>query len=211
MAAESTVQAADESIDQSEDDDLRQMVEQLADRVDELEEENKELKKELNETRSSSVTKDTVNLIIGKLTSADIDDYTADPARNLTQVSDFNTRVNSLESVVKRHEGVVSDLGVGKSSSVSESWYAIVETAKNLKADPDHKLPNNRVRLFRENIAQATGKSKRQASNYIEQFGDNKKGAEWTKYEPASARNNNNAKKKSIVVDLDVWGDLDDE
>jgi len=209
MAAESTAQTPDQT-SESEDGDLREMVSQLADRVDELEKENEKLREDLQKTRSNSVTRVTANHIISQLTSADLDDFTADPSSHLSHLSDFNTRVQSLETVVKRHESVVSDLGVGKSSSVSESWYAIVKTAKNLSNDPDHKLAENRVRLFRENIAQATGKSKRQASNYIEQFGDAKKGAEWTKYEPASARNNNNAKKKSIIVDLDVWGDLDE-
>jgi len=185
---------------------LAELIKGLEARIEHLEEENDQLREELDE----KVGKDSVNLLLRSLTGADLDNYMVDPVQHRDFASDFHDRVQNLESTVKRHKDVVNQLDGGDAGKGTGAWFNIVEEAKRLQGDVDHDLPDERVRLYCEDISRATGRSERMASNYIEDFGQEKDVATWRPYNPPSAANNNEAQKKSLVVDLNVWGG-DDE
>lgn len=185
---------------------LEARVEQLENENDELREAKDDLEERVKKVDGRAASKSTVNLLIGALTDADMD-FTADPGQNREALVGFNTRVETMETMLKRHESKMKKLGKGKTNGPDESWLAIIDAADNLSNSQDHGLPNNRVKLYAENISQATGKSERMALNYIEDFGEDKEGATWQPYKPPSEQNGGHAQKKTLIVDLDVWGD----
>lgn len=209
---------ATEPLPESSDPSNKQIMEAfngLQSRVERLEEENEELREENEFLKNNYVTlnafQSQINVLLSSLTGAEID-ATEDPVLHKDFVEDFNSRVCELETAVAKQEDTISNLGEGKSSGPEEAWHNIVQAAQRLAGSRENGLPSNRVRLYIDNISQATGKSERQASNYIDRFGGEggKKGAQKRDYEPATAQNGNEAKRKSLVVSLDVWGD-DDE
>lgn len=147
-----------------------------------------------------------INHLITDLTGGKIKNYAADPLQNQDLVSDFNNRFSELESKVARHASVVDDLNREQTDGPDEAWHAILDAARRLSDHPDHSISKNGVVLYRENISQATGRSKRRASEYIERFGERKSGASYRPYQRATAGKNNSTKKKALRIDLDVWG-----
>lgn len=193
--------------------DLQSRVEDLEEENAELRKENDELKQQLSKVDADSVNCQQLNILLQSLTGADLEDMTADPVRHNEYVSDFNSRVSDIESTVTAHEDKISNIGQGESAGPEEAWHNIVQAANRLAGSRENGLPNNRVCLYIDNIAQATGKSERMASNYIDRFGgdkDAKRGVTKRDYQPAASGNGNEARRKSLVVDLDVWGE-DDE
>lgn len=65
------------------------------------------------------------------------------------------------------------------------------------------------MKLFRDNIAQATGLSKKRGQQLIDEWTEGgakvKKGTEMQQYKPATASQENSAQTKSIKIDLDIW------
>jgi len=181
-------------------------IRQLEQRLDELEAENEELRDRLDDKVQTTA----VNHLLAALTGAEIDDYLADPMRHRDYAVDFNDRVCGVEDTVAEHDDTIAQLDSGDHGKGSGAWHAIVEEAKRCQSTADHDLPDNRVRLYCEDISRATGRSERMASNYIEDYGEGKRGATWRPYKPPSSANNNEAQKKSLLVDLDVWGGDDD-
>lgn len=188
-------------------------------RVERLEKENEELREEvehLKEGEEKAVTKTVVNQLLAAIVGGETIDFAANPFENKGAMEDFGDRVNNLENTIARLETLEDRIGKGKSNGPTEAWLNIVEWAKRNKNNEDHQLPNNRVQLFRENIAKATGVGEKQAGNYIEWFGDDdgkyaKPGTSWQPYQkPNAFKNRNKPRKKRLVVELDVWGD-DDE
>lgn len=192
---------------------LQSRVQKLEDENADLRNENQQLKEQLSEVDAHSVNCQQLNILLQSLTGADLDDVTADPVRHNDVVTDFNSRVTEIESTVTAHEDKISNIGQGKSSGPEEAWHNIVQAANRLAGSRENGLPDNRVCLYIDNIAQATGRSERMASNYIDRFGgdkDAKRGVTKRDYEPAASGNGNEARRKSLVIDLDVWGE-DDE
>lgn len=180
-------------------EELEQIVEDQASRIQYLEE--------------NTVPRTAMNHLISALVGDGVPDFSADPFEYRHLVEDFNDRVNDVEGLAKRNSSKVDSIYDGSVDGPEAAWIQIIEAAKNLQNQPNHGLPNNRVQLYKENIAQATGKSDRQAGNYIERFGEEKEGTDWKPYKRPSQSpdgKNKEAQKKRLVVDLDVWGDADD-
>lgn len=173
-----------------------------------LEQQFDEMQEELESVKNNMVTQSVANQLIQGLVndpaSVNVNQH---PMQNREVLEDFGSRLESLESshqeVSSKTESLYDDSVDGK----EQAWLAIVDAAKNLQGDGEHALPSNRVKLYKENIAQATGKSKKMAQNYIEEFGEDKQGTDWQPYQRAQASNNNECKKKALIIDMDVWGD----
>jgi len=183
--------------------------------VDELRQRVADLEEAVDKVQSNYTHQSSVNVLLNALLGEGVDDFTADPAQLRDLVADFGRRVSELEQTTAKQQSVINTLGEGTARNKGEAWLDIVDAAQKLADSRDNALPGNRVRLYIENIEQATGKSSRQASNYIDDFGqdestDKKPGATARPYKPPSAANGNEAQKKSLVVDLDVWGEDDD-
>lgn len=193
---------------------LQSRVQQLEEENRELREDKSELEQRLDDLEDNSVTRTSLNVLLQALTGGDIDDMTADPMQCREYAVDVNDRISDLESDVAAHDDKISTIGEGESSGPEEAWHNITQAAQRLAGSRENGLPNNRVRLYVDNIAQATGKCERHASNYIDRFGGDtkhsKRGAKKRDYKPPSNQNGGEAQKKSLVVDLDVWGEDDD-
>lgn len=195
-------------------DTLRSRVESLEEENQDLREDKKQLEEQVSQMQVNYVTRTSFNILLQALTGAEINDMTADPVQSRDYAIDFNNRVDELEADIAKHEDKISNIGEGESSGPEEAWHNITEAAKRLSGSRENILPNNRVTLYVDNISQATGKSERMASNYIDRFGGDgkhsKRGVKKRDYKPPSSSNGGEARKKSLVVDLDVWGDDDD-
>lgn len=122
---------------------------------------------------------------------------------------DLAETINSHDDTLKRVESTVQESRAATGSTDDEHWWDVVEAAHKLQDDPNHGCPGNWVKLFRDNIAQATGLSKKRGQQLIDEWTENgekeKKGTEKQAYKPATASQKNNAQKKAIKIDLDVW------
>lgn len=211
MSGASTVEQGETvEVDADKLASLVERVESLEDRLAEAEAENERLRERVDTNTNEHVNKTQVNHLLAALTGGEFDDYTADPMQYRAIAADFNARVCGVEETVAEHAEAVEQLDSGDHGKGSGAWHAIVEEAKRCEGTADHDLPNDRVRLYCDDISRATGRSERMASNYIEDFGASKRGADWRPYKPPSNANGGEAQKKSLVVDLDVWGDDDD-
>lgn len=186
--------------------ELIETVNGLEAHVEKLEEENEELREKMERMRADMVTESAVNQLIQALVNnTDSVDTSAHPIENRQVLNDFGNRVETMEVLGKQLSSKVESIYDDSVDGKEQAWIKIVEAAQRLSGQQKHTLPNNRVKLHKENIAQATGKSERQARNYIEDFGENKEGADWQPYERPSPSNNRKGKKKALIVDLDVW------
>lgn len=184
---------------------LLEYIQGLQTQIDELQTEIEELRADTNSIRETTTLG--TNHIINELTGGKVKDYSTNPIEHRALVSDFNDRINELEARTNQHASVIDDLDKGGTDGPTEAWYAIIEAARRLSGSSEHSLPDNRVALYRENIAQATGRSKRMASNYIERFGNQKKGTSYRPYKRATKSSRNSSKQKMLVINLDVWGE----
>lgn len=183
-------------------DELEAEVSELRERIDAIED-------RLDEKASAdrAVTRSSVNLLLDALLGGEVDDFDADPASNRDLVEDLGRRIRDVEQTTAKQQDVVRKLSDGKTSGPDEAFARIVDTARRLSNSSNHVLPNNRVWLGCEEIAQATGLGERQASNYIDRFGEERVGADWRSYQPPSEQNGGEARKKKLIIDLDVWGE----
>jgi hypothetical protein len=120
-------------------------------------------------------------------------------------VQDHDNTIDRLDSTVKESRSATG-------STDDSNWWDVVDAAHNLKNDADHGLPNNQVKLYRENIAQATGLSKKRGQQLIDEWTQEesskyKQGTTRQKYQNATPANNNEEQRKAIIIDLDVWED----
>jgi len=176
-----------------------------------LEEQFDELEEQLQEVKSNMVTQSVANQLIQGLVnepaSVNVNQH---PMQNREVLEDFGSRLETLEASHQEVSSKTESLYDGSVDGKEQAWLAIVDAAENLQGDSEHALPNNRVKLYKENIAQATGKTKKMAQNYIEDFGEDKEATDWQPYQRPSAANNNECKKKALIIDMDVWGDQDE-
>lgn len=123
--------------------------------------------------------------------------------------SDLAETINSHDDTLKRVESTVQESRAATGSTDDEHWWNVVEAAHKLQDDQKHSLPNNWVKLFKENIAQATGLSKKRGQQLIDEWTEDgpktKKGTKKQAYKPATASRKNSSRKKAIRIDLDVW------
>lgn len=201
----------EETEDELTDGEIRETFRGMQARIEKLEEENDDLREEIRKREQNMVSRPMMNQLIAALVNdRESIDFSADPFDNRDALQDFGTRVESTEVQVQQLNSKVDSIYDGSADGPEQAWLEIVEAAKRLKTDSSHGLPKNRVKLYKENIAQATGKGEKMAQNYIEDFGKGKDGTDWQPYQRACAANNNKAQKKALIVDLNVWGD-DDE
>jgi len=191
------------------DGDLIDRVESLEDRVCELEAENERLREQVGKHDRDKAAKLTINHLLAALSGADIDDYAADPMQYRNVAEDVQTRLEHVETGLSEQADRLDQFDHGDHGKGSGAWGAIVKEAHRCQGQSGYNLSGNRVQLHTDDIARATGRSERMASNYIEDFGEEKRGADWRPYKPPNSANNGEPKRKRLVVDLDVWGDDD--
>ncbi|SFR37090.1 hypothetical protein SAMN04487947_0559 [Halogeometricum rufum] len=181
-------------VEEMERDELEARVRTLETRLQDLEE-------RVERNSEGTVSKTALNHLLDALTNAEIDDYRDDPMRLREEVAEVGSMVYRHESIVEEQQSAVDD-------PMGENWSKIVEAANNLAGTAGHTRPDNHVALYGSDIVQATGHTERYALNLIEKFGqdDSKKGVTWQPHEPAQPSNNHSAKRKALLVDLDVWG-----
>lgn len=190
--------------EQMDRDELEETVRALRARLDDLE-------SQIAGVRRSAATESAVNLLIKKLTNADVD-MAADPGQNLDAVKDIGERLNSIENTVQRHESEIQQGGAGSNGGSGDHWPNVVEAAQNLRSDHRHHITDEWVILYKEDIRTATGLSTRRAGQLIDEWTDeecdkHKAGTRKQDYRPPSADSKGNAQKKALKVDLEVWGD----
>ncbi len=156
---------------------------------------------------TQSVANQLIQGLVNEPASVNVNQH---PMQNREVLEDFGSRLETLEASHQEVSSKTESLYDGSVDGKEQAWLAIVDAAENLQGDSEHALPNNRVKLYKENIAQATGKTKKMAQNYIEDFGEDKEATDWQPYQRPSAANNNECKKKALIIDMDVWGDQDE-
>jgi hypothetical protein len=189
-----------QAVEEMSRDELEAEVSELRGRVEDLEEAVEGL-------NQNTVPMTQLNLILDALLGGGVDDFTEPPATHRDAIEDFGRQLRDVKTRADRHAAVIDTLESGEAKGPDAAWKRVVDAANNLSDSTDHSLPNNRVALGREEIAQATGKTKRTAQDYIERFGENRRGADWRPYQPPSEQTGGEAKRKKLIVDLDVWGE----
>jgi hypothetical protein len=185
-------------------------VQDREDRIAALERENRELREKIEQMNKRMVDRTTVNNLIAALAGSDVTDFTADPMQHRSLLTDVQDRLSAVDNRSKQNASQLEAVYDGNADGPEQAWLETAAAARNLQDHHEHGLPDNRVKLYKENIAQATGRTERMAGNYIEAFGENKEGTEWIPYERPTAGSAGNGRKKALIVDMDVWGE-DDE
>jgi len=150
-----------------------------------------------------------VAMIASQLTGDDVD-YTDAPPEQRHHFSQVGEKFQNIENTVARHESVIEEHGQPSADSKSAAWQDTIEAAQNLQGSRNNGLPDNRVKLFTENIEQATGYTNRRAGQLIDEWNDEKEGTEKQPYArvPTSRKTESSGiQKKALIIDLDVWGD----
>lgn len=179
------------------------------DEIDQLREEIEDLRATVEDIDSKKSGNIEINHLLQELTGTEPDNYSGSPLQHRAMVGEFSEEIGELKRTVARHEDIIDELGRKEAEGPAEAWYATLQAARRLQSNSDHSLPGNRVRLHCDNIAQATGKTKRMASNYIDRFADEKDGVTHRPHEKPSPQNNHEQKQKALIIDLDIWGDDD--
>ena len=184
----------------------------VEERLTALEEENEKLREELSAKVDINGYRYIMNSLAEILGDAEVNDYTSDPLDRLGSFRSLREEVDGLQSTVEDHQTTLDKFGEGKSGGKEEAWYATVKAAQNLAGStPDNTVTGKDTEydavMYARNIVQATGYSKRYALDLIEEWGEEKQGTTWFPYKAATSGNKNNATRKRLLIDLDVWGD----
>jgi hypothetical protein len=184
-----------------------------------------ELEAEVEELRERVDDLEQVGAVVAKLvnTLSDRDEvdgigYT-DPEFLPTAVAAFGDLADTVEEHdkdLKRIDSTVQESRSATGSTDDEHWWNVVEKAHNeLAGFPEYDLRGDWVRLYREEIAKATGLSKKRGQQLIDEWTNEdsdryKRGTDKQEYQRASAMNGHNERKKALKIDLGVW-EVDDE
>ena len=179
------------------------------DEIDQMREEIEDLQETVENLDSKKPSNVEINRTLSELTGDELEDHSDSPLQQRSSFGELSEDISEIKRIIARHEDVIDELGSREAEGPAEAWYATLQAARRLQSDPDHSLPENRVRLHRDNISQATGRTKRMASNYIDRFADEKEGVTHRPYERPSPQNNHEQKQKALIIDLDVWGEGD--
>lgn len=193
--------------------ELVETVKAQAATIDRLEEEVDELRERVDENDRAKVGKQAVNFLVDNLVGGGVDDFTTDPFEHRNKVERFNDRFEDVASTVKRLDSIVEEQGAASGNSKDVNWHKTVEQAQNAKGLRDHDLNDNWVALYKEDIAKATGLTERRAQQLIEEWGEEKEGADWRPHKRITSgrkTKSSNTKRKLLRIDLDVWGEDDD-
>jgi len=183
---------------------------QLVERIERLEEQIAEIKASKADS-NKTITRDQFNQFIARLTSCDIEDFTADPFQYLGAVDDFGDRVQNVLTTVQRHESIIDERHTPQGAGPEEHWWNVVQYAYNVQDQPTNKLPGSWVALYKDDVAAATGVGERRAGQLIDEWGgasegrDGKQGTRHQPYQRANAGNKHNPTRKAIKINLDVW------
>lgn len=171
--------------------------EELVDHISALEERVERLEK--SQERSTYLPRTVFNHFLQRLCQIDVDDYSADPFPQLSEVERVGAMIQRHESVIEENDGPTVD-------AMKENWVACVKAAQNHENDPQHARMNGYVALFAENIQTATGHTRRHCRTLIETLGDEYEGAKWLAHE-RNLKEGGSDRRKQLLIDLDVWGD----
>lgn len=173
----------------------------LEDEVKELRSEVQDLHAELDRVSESSVDVTVFNHLLERLIpELDVDDYTSDPMQHLATVESFGKKLTqTVDAVEEAPENPKRD-------PMTDNWQNVVEHARTLKDNPNHKSRDGFVVLYAQDVADATGNSNRWARDLIKELGESHEGAKWRapKENPKSGSQD---RKKALYVNLDVWGE----
>jgi len=195
---------------EQEKDELEDELESERDRRRQLERVVAENDRERVSMRKSNVTQTTLNHLVQALTGAEISDYSSDPMQNRSAVDHVGDQIQDLKNTVARHDSIIEEQGTASGNSKDKKWQDTVEAAKNLQNKADHSIGDGWVKLFTENIEQATGCSNRRAGQLIDEWSDEKQGTDMVPYERITTSrktDGSNVQRKALKVDLDVWGE----
>lgn len=166
---------------------------------------------------TQTIFRRTLNRFIEALSEEEIEDYTEFPLSHIGHVKGVQSDINDLLTTVGEHDDALDALGHGKPQGKLDAWQRIVSAAENLEGNSENTVSDfgrYDVVLYWDNIQQATGYSERYCKKLISEFGDEgrkhkKSGVECQDYEPPSAKNDHNARRKRLYIDLDVWSEED--
>lgn len=181
--------------------DLEETQEQLSQQIEEL-----QSKVEKNEHKPGRVA---FNTLLDAIVGADIQDYQASPLDHQQAAVDFGEQVRTLNSRLTKVEEIAEEEETLSDDPSVSNWQAIVEDAKSLHGHPQHSAPGDRVKVYKKQVATAVDCSERYALQLIEQFGEEKRGAEWQEYKRHNTSRDtpsNDIQKKALVIDMEVWG-----
>jgi len=121
-------------------------------------------------------------------------------------------RLSDLENTLQRHESLIEEGQAVASDRQGQHWKNVIEMAQNVRDDHTHHIGDEWVVLYKDDVAKATGVSKRRASQLIDEWTEDdsakyKSGTRVQSYQPPTAGESNSARKKAIKLDLEVWGD----
>lgn len=169
-----------------------------------LKEENQELREQVeqhDEALKGTVERTIVNHLLERLVpDVDVDDYMADPMEQFATVEEFGRKlsqtVDAVESAPQNPKG----------DPMTDNWQAVVEHARTLQDNPNHKSKDGWVVLYAQDVADATGNSTRWGRKLIQELGEGHEGAKWraAKENPEPGSRD---RKKALYVNLDVWGE----
>lgn len=134
-------------------------------------------------------------------------DFLADGLKAVSKLADT---IYDHDEQLARQEAIIKKSGTA-SCDVEEHWVRTLKAAHSLADNPNHGLPGNRVKLYKENIAQAIEPGEGRAKQLIDEWtneSDSKykgRGVEKQPYRPASPSTSNATQRKAIIIDLDVW------
>lgn len=127
------------------------------------------------------------------------------------RVKNAEDEIEDLRNQLAQQQNTIEELTAGTSgANQSTAWKTVLEEAKRLKNDPtdtEHDMPDGKVKLFKEDLARATGYSARHCQDLIEEFGDEKFGCKWEPYQPASDATRGQPLKKRLIIDLAAMGE----
>jgi len=185
-------------IEEMDRDELEAELADLRDRVEQLEQVETVVTKLVNQLNDTDGDD-------GFVTTLDREQFVPE---GVSAVERLAGMVQDHDDAIQRHESVISD-SRSAACDVSEHWWHVVEAAHNLAGSPGHGLTDNRVKLYKENIAQATGLSEKRGQQLIDEWTDGgdkaKRGTEFCPYKVGSPGNNNERQRKALIIDLDVW------
>lgn len=179
-AAQTDVEEMDREALEAELRDLRERVAALED--------------DMETVGSGTVERTVLNHLLERLIAdLQVDDYTSDPMQHLATVDAFGAKlIETIDAVDEAPQNPSGD-------PMTENWQGVVEEARRKQDNPQHAGQDGWVYLYAQDVADATGSSKRWGRELIEELGEGHEGAKYRSAGPD--------RKKSLLVDLDVWGE----
>lgn len=150
------------------------------------------------------VTKTSLNHLIDRLVPGlEVDDYTRSPMRSVASVEQFGAELTRvIDAVEENPENPNQD-------PMTQNWIDCVEHAQKLQHDPNHARQDGYTALYVQDVANATGHSRRHCNDLVEDLGDDHEGATWQSHKENNKENGSD-RRKALLINLDIWGTEDE-